>query len=106
MRQEQQSLAAEGGSVINYREAVARRKQRADAATQTPDDLKKFQHSGETDDYRHRMTMNVAGLAVVTVLIIAAIWIADSLAEMRRSQDCALGGRACAKVAVPLTQRW
>ena len=105
MRQEQQSLAAGGGSVISYREAVARRKQHA-AATQAADDLKKFQHSGETDDYRHRMTMNVAGLAVVTVLIIAAIWIADSLAEMRRSQDCALGGRACAKVAVPLTQRW
>ncbi|NWG26213.1 MAG: hypothetical protein HXY30_17660 [Pseudorhodoplanes sp.] len=106
MRQEQQSLAAGGGRIISYDEAVARRERRRAAASQATDDLKKFQHSGEADDYRHRMTMNVAGLAVVTVLIVAAIWIADSLAEMRKSHDCALGGRACAKVAVPPIQRW
>ncbi len=59
-------------------------------------DLERFEHTGEEDDYRHRMVVN-AMAAVVTILLIAGgIWIANSMAQMRKNQDCVLsGGRNC-----------
>ena len=45
------------------------------------------------DDYRHRMTMNVLGLVVTTILVVVGVWLAVSIAEMRKNQDCCLQGR-------------
>ena len=56
----------------------------------------------EEDDYRHRMKMNVLGLLVTILLVVSGIWIADTIAEMRKLQDCFLmGGRNCAPIPVP-----
>lgn len=44
-------------------------------------------------DYRHRMAVNVAVGLFVAVLIGIAIWLADTMADMRRNQDCVLSGR-------------
>jgi len=65
------------------------------------DDLAKYQQSGEPDDYRHRMLVNIAGLIVVAALIGIGWWIADSMASMRKNQDCVLSGRrGCTPVDV------
>ena len=51
------------------------------------------------DDYRHRMKMNVLGFLVATLLVISGTWIIDTMAEVRRIQECFLaGGRNCAPI--------
>ena len=57
------------------------------------DDLAKYARGGESDDYRHRMIVNVAAFLFVIALIGAGLWLADRMAELRRNQDCALSGR-------------
>lgn len=47
----------------------------------------------DADDYRHRMLVNVAAFLLVGGLIGAGLWIANTMAEMRKNQDCALQGR-------------
>jgi hypothetical protein len=58
-----------------------------------PDDLSRYEHGDEPDDYRHRMLMNAAAFVVVALLIGAGLWIADTMAAMRKNQDCVLSGR-------------
>ena len=71
-----------------------------------PDDLSAYEQRGEPDDYRHRMLMNAAALAVIIVLIGVGIWIADTMAAMRKNQDCVLSGRrGCTPVEVT-HDRW
>jgi hypothetical protein len=55
--------------------------------------------AGEDDDYRHRMLVNAAAFVFVAALIGAGIWLADTMAQMRRNQDCVLAGhRNCTPV--------
>ena len=57
-------------------------------------------------DYRHRMLMNVIAVVVVSVLISAGVWIADTIAAMQKVQDCALQGRQnCAPIEVPVKKK-
>ncbi len=57
---------------------------------------------GERDDYRHRMRANLAAAVLVGVLIWCGYWLFDTLAEMRRNQDCVLTGRTnCALINIP-----
>ena len=66
-----------------------------------PPDLSKFEQNPEPDDYRHRMLMNAAGLLAVGLLIAIGLWLATSIAELRKNQDCALSGRRnCAPIEV------
>lgn len=70
-------------------------------------DLGKYSDPGDSDDYRHRMITNAAGLAVAAALIAAGIWLADTMASMRKNQDCVLSGRrGCTPVDALLPQRW
>ena len=65
------------------------------------DDLAKYAHSGESDDYRHRMIVNVVGFLFVIALIGAGLWLADTMAQLRRNQDCVMSGRRnCAPIEV------
>lgn len=69
------------------------------------EDLTKYERTDEADDYRHRMMVNVAGLAAVILLALAGLWLADRLADMRKAQDCVLSGRRnCAPIDAPLTR--
>ena len=57
---------------------------------------------GAPDDYRQRMTNNVLALAVCLLLVAIGIWLANSIADLRKKQDCVLSGRRdCANVSVP-----
>jgi hypothetical protein len=57
---------------------------------------------GEPDDYRRRMINNGLGLLACILLVMGGIWIANTMAEMRRNQDCVLSGRRnCAPIPAP-----
>ena len=67
------------------------------------DDLAAFEDEDGHIDYRHRMLMNVIAVVIVSVLISAGVWIADTIAAMQNVQDCALQGRQnCAPIEVPV----
>ena len=70
-------------------------------------DLDRYPQTDEADDYRHRMMTNIAGITIAFFLIGAGIWIADTMASMRKNQDCVLSGRrGCTPVDAPLPRRW
>ncbi len=70
------------------------------------DDLAKFEQGADSDDYRHRMIVNAAAFLFVIALIGAGLWLADTMAQMRKNQDCVLSGRrGCTPVEVT-KQRW
>ena len=57
-------------------------------------DLSRYEHSQEEpDDFRHRMLANVAAFAFTVALLAIGIWLAISIAHLRRTQDCVLMGR-------------
>ena len=66
------------------------------------EDVGKYERAGpEQDDYRHRMMVNLAALAVCGLLIVVGVWIANTIAELRRDQDCVLAGRRnCAQISI------
>ena len=70
------------------------------------DDLAAFEEEDGHIDYRHRMLMNVIAVVIVSVLITAGVWIADTIAAMQKAQDCALQGRQnCAPIEVPVKKK-
>jgi len=71
------------------------------------DDLARYeQEQDEPIDYRQRMLMNLIAIAIVTVLVGAGVWIADTIAAMQNDQDCVLQGRGnCAPIEAPLPNR-
>lgn len=56
-------------------------------------DLSRYERGSEPDDYRHRMRMNVAAGLFTVLLIAFGVWLAMSIADLRRTQDCILYGR-------------
>ena len=59
-------------------------------------DLAKYERDAgnqDNDDYRHRMMVNAGAFLFVLALIGAALWLADTMAQMRRDQDCVMSGR-------------
>lgn len=92
-----------GARVLNFRRrpAVPR-----PSASLVPD-LDKYQVSDGPDDYRHRMLVNLAAFIFVLGLCGAGFWLADTLAHLRRNQDCVLSGRrGCGPVIVVHDTRW
>ena len=68
-------------------------------------DLAKFERGNEPDDYRHRMLVNAAAFLFVLGLIGAGLWLAETMAELRRNQDCVLAGhRNCLPIEVSKTR--
>jgi len=65
-------------------------------------DLSRYERArDEPDDFRHRMLANVAALAFTVALTAIGIWLAMSIADLRKTQDCVLMGRRdCARISV------
>jgi hypothetical protein len=65
-------------------------------------DLSRYERPrDENDDFRHRMLANVAALAFTVALTAIGIWLAVSIADLRKTQDCVLMGRRdCARISV------
>lgn len=70
--------------------------------TRPADDLSRYERPREEgDDFRHRMLANVAALAFTVALTAIGIWLAVSIADLRKTQDCVLMGRRdCARISV------
>lgn len=76
------------------------------AARPPVEDLAKYERGETKDDYRHRMIVNVVAFVFIAALIGAGLWLADTMARMRKDQDCVLSGRrGCTPVEVP-KDRW
>jgi hypothetical protein len=72
---------------------------------QEPNDLSRYERDrDEPDDFRHRMLANVAAFAFTVALTAIGIWLAMSIADLRKTQDCVLMGRRdCAHISTPRT---
>jgi hypothetical protein len=68
---------------------------------QEPHDLARYERDrNEPDDFRHRMLANVAAFAFTVALTAIGIWLAMSIADLRKTQDCVLMGRRdCAHIS-------
>src|SRR4051794_25815468 len=66
-------------------------------------DLSRYERTPEEpDDFRHRMLANMAAFAFTVALTAIGIWLAMSIADLRKTQDCVLMGRRdCARIASP-----
>jgi hypothetical protein len=78
------------------------RGQREDAPPE-PNDLSRYERPREEpDDFRHRMLANIAAFAFTVALTAIGIWLAMSIADLRRTQDCVLlGRRDCVRITAP-----
>jgi hypothetical protein len=68
---------------------------------QAASDLSRYERPrDEPDDFRHRMLANIAALAFTVALTAIGIWLAMSIADLRKTQDCVLmGQRDCARIS-------
>jgi hypothetical protein len=95
-----------GNRVVDIRSS--RRFQQAHAESPAPaGDLERFERTrAEPDDYRHRMMTNVIAFGFIALLILAAVWLADSILTMRKNQDCVISGkRNCSPIETPVSTR-
>ena len=103
-------LPGEEHQVLQFRPrgSAARRFWPLRPPAETPDaaDLAKYEAGGGAEDnYRHRMLVNIAALAFTVMLGIAGTWLAITIADMRKNQDCYLSGRRnCAPIDVHTLQ--
>jgi hypothetical protein len=66
-----------------------------------PLDLSRYEKPrAAPDDFRQRMLANVAAFAFTVALTAVGIWLAMSIADLRRTQDCVLMGRRdCVRIS-------
>ncbi len=105
MNSEDQSSPKRGARILSFR--------RGGAPVRPPEsgaapDLAKYEHDDQPDDYRHRMMVNLAAFVFIIMLIGAGYWLFDTMARMRKDQDCVLTGRrGCSPVHVDSSgSRW
>ena len=84
---------SESGNVIPFRPRDGRHSPSQGVPADGTDGLAKYERSGGEDDYRHRMIMNVATLVFTILLATAGAWLAVTIGDMRKNQDCYLSGR-------------
>ena len=66
------------------------------------DDLSKYSRGPDEESYRHRMVMNLLAFLVLALIVYCGIWLANSMSQLRKDQDCVLSGRTnCAPIRVP-----
>jgi hypothetical protein len=72
-------------------------------ARREPTDLSRYERDrDQPDDFRRRMLANVAAFAFTVALTAIGIWLAMSIADLRKTQDCVLMGRRdCARISTP-----
>ena len=107
MKTQQPIVAEEEHRVLKFRPRTlahppAGRADPAETTDQKPNDLSRYERGDEPDDFRHRMLANVAALAFTVALTAIGIWLAMSIADLRKTQDCVLMGRRdCAQISTP-----
>ena len=68
-----------------------------------PENLPRLERDrDQPDEFRHRMLANLAAFAFTVALTAIGIWLAMSIADLRKTQDCVLMGRRdCAQISTP-----
>ena len=76
---------------------------RQEPAQQEANDFSHFERDRQPpDDFHHRMLANTAALAFTIALTAIGVWLAMSIADLRKTQDCVLmGRRGCAQISSP-----
>ena len=74
-----------------------------EGAKAEPLDLTRYERTrDEPDEFRHRMLANIAAFAFTVALLAIGIWLAISISDMRKTQDCvSMGRRDCARITLP-----
>ena len=74
-----------------------------EGATAEAPDLARYERTREEpDEFRHRMLANIAAFAFTVALLAIGIWLAMSISDMRKTQDCvSMGRRDCARITLP-----
>lgn len=112
--QSKSNEARESGQVLRFRlrERAGERPRSGSASepndreSEPLDDLAQYEEEDDNDNYRHRMLMNVVAVVVVAMLVGVGVWIADTIAELQRDQDCVMQGRQnCAPIEVPAAKK-
>jgi hypothetical protein len=98
------------GQVVLFRPRVPRARNdnrpRYDANRSPIDDVGKYARGSEDDNYRHRMINNVLAFAVLCLIVYCGIWLANTMAQLRKDQDCVLMGRTnCSPIRLPAEPR-
>ena len=110
MTSQEPSRDEEKGRVVPFRPRVPRARndnlRRPDPVRSPVDDLSKYERVGEHDNYRHRMVNNLLAFLVLCLIVYCGIWLANTMAQLRKDQDCALSGRTnCNPIKLPLERR-
>ncbi|MFA6266907.1 MAG: hypothetical protein WC670_14480 [Pseudolabrys sp.] len=105
------STPEQGARILGFRRrpaaALTNKPRGAPPGPSVVEDLEKYARDDAPDDYQHRMAVNIAALVFVAGLVVAGFWLADTMAGMRKDQDCVLSGRRnCAPVHVPAGGRF
>ena len=100
----------EKGRIVLFRPRIPRARNdnlRRPAPLRSPvADLSKYEHDREHDNYRRRMVNNLLAFVVLSLIVYCGIWLANTMAQMRTDQDCALMGRTnCAPIKLPIEPR-
>jgi hypothetical protein len=70
------------------------------------EDLSKYSRDRGEDNFHHRMKVNMLAFAVLALIVACGIWLANTMAEMTKNQDCVLTGRTnCSPIRVPADSR-
>ena len=65
-------------------------------------DLSKYSRGPDEESYQHRMVMNLLAFLVLALIVFCGIWLANTMTQLRKDQDCVLSGRTnCAPIQVP-----
>jgi hypothetical protein len=110
MKSQEPRQDEERGRIVLFRPRIPRARNdnlRRPGPLRSPvDDLSKYEHRREDESYRHRMVNNLLAFAVLSLIVYCGIWLANTMAQLRTEQDCALMGRTnCAPIKVPIEER-
>jgi hypothetical protein len=104
MRSQEPRRDEEHGQVIMFRPRKPRARNDNLRRLERPpvDDFSKYSRGSDDEDYRHRMVNNLLAFLVLCLIVYCGIWLANTMAQMRRDQDCVLMGRTnCAPIRIP-----
>ncbi len=110
MKSQEPQRNQEKGRILLFRPRVPRARndnlRRPNRLRSPIDDLSKYEQRRDEESYRHRMVNNLLAFAVLSLIVYCGIWLANTMAQLRTQQDCALTGRTnCAPIKIPLDRR-
>jgi len=99
IRHDPSTAAANDQKIIPFRPRTSAHPPKPPA--EPANDLADYEQSREPDDYRHRMMMNIAAGIFTIALTGFGVWLAMSIADLRKTTDCLLVGRRdCAEIPI------